>query len=145
MDETIRSLIRKKGACVLATAAGGQPHCSLMSYVADETCREFYMLTLSGTRKYENLLANSAVSLLIDTRDEDVRRQEEVRALTVTGVFKKMDDPQKEADILRKLFTRHPHLRELPLNGPVKVITVQAAAFQLLVGLRRARIEEADG
>ncbi len=75
MLETIRSLIKSKDVCVLSTVSGGEPHCSLMSYVTDDDCREFYMLTLPATKKYRNLEGNSAVSLLIDTREEDIDRQ----------------------------------------------------------------------
>jgi nitroimidazol reductase NimA-like FMN-containing flavoprotein (pyridoxamine 5'-phosphate oxidase superfamily) len=72
MLEAIKILIKSKDICVLSTVSGGDPHCSLMSYVTDDTCREFYMITLTKTKKYRNLKGNSAVSLLIDTREEDI-------------------------------------------------------------------------
>jgi uncharacterized protein YhbP (UPF0306 family) len=72
MLEAIKVLIQSRDVCVLSTVSGGEPHCSLMSYVTDVTCREFYMITLTGTKKYRNLEGSSAVSLLIDTREEDV-------------------------------------------------------------------------
>ncbi len=45
-----------------------EPHCSLMSYAVNEDCREIYMMTFRSTRKYENLLSNPVVSLLVDNR-----------------------------------------------------------------------------
>jgi len=63
-------MISENKVCVMATAADGAPHCSLMSYATEmnavkSTC------TLKDTKKYRNLIVNPAVSLLIDTRDLD--------------------------------------------------------------------------
>lgn len=145
MLEAIRTLIQSRDVCVLSTVSGGEPHCSLMSYVTDVTGREFYMMTLAGTKKYRNLEGNSAVSLLIDTREEDVdHRRRNIRALTVSGVFQKMDDPAEQERVLRLLLERHPHLREFADSGEAKVFAVRARSFQLLDGVSRSHFEEAD-
>lgn len=145
MLETIKSLIESKDVCVLSTVSDGKPHCSLMSYVTDDDCREFYMITLRETKKYRNLEGNSAVSLLIDTREEDVdRRRKDIRALTVSGVFRKIDDETIAETILQKLLRRHPHLEEFARSGEIKVFAVRAKSFQLLEGVSRAHFEEVD-
>lgn len=145
MHEAIKALIKSRDVCVLSTVSSGEPHCSLMSYVTDVTCREFYMMTLTGTKKYRNLEGNSAVCLLIDTREEDVdHRRKDIRALTVSGVFQKVEDPSEEERILRQLLERHPHLREFAESGEAKVFAVRAKAFQLLDGVSRSLYEEAD-
>jgi nitroimidazol reductase NimA-like FMN-containing flavoprotein (pyridoxamine 5'-phosphate oxidase superfamily) len=145
MLEAIQDLIRRKDVCVLSTVSGGEPHCSLMSYVTDDDCREFYMITLPDTKKYRNLEGNSAVSLLIDTREEDVeRRRKEIRALTVSGVFRKIGDERKERGILLMLLEKHPHLREFAESGEAKVFAVRATAFQLLEGVSRSHFEKVE-
>jgi nitroimidazol reductase NimA-like FMN-containing flavoprotein (pyridoxamine 5'-phosphate oxidase superfamily) len=145
MLEAIKNLINSRDVCVLSTVSGGEPHCSLMSYVTDDTCGEFYMITLTETKKYRNLGSNSAVSLLIDTREEDVdRRRKDIRALTVSGVFQKLADPSAEGRILRQLLERHPHLREFAESGKATVFAVRAKTFQLLDGVSRSYFEEAD-
>jgi nitroimidazol reductase NimA-like FMN-containing flavoprotein (pyridoxamine 5'-phosphate oxidase superfamily) len=145
MLEAIKNLIKSGDVCVLSTVSGGAPHCSLMSYVTDDACREFYMITLTGTKKYRNLEGNSAVSLLIDTREEDTdRRRKDIRALTVSGVFQKLEDPAEEGRILRQLLKRHPHLKEFAESGDAKVFAVRAKTFQLLDGVSRSHFEEVD-
>ena len=67
--ERMKAMVRDHDICVLATVAEGEPHCSLMAYVPDESCREIYMVTHRKTKKYRNLRANPAISLLIDTRE----------------------------------------------------------------------------
>lgn len=145
MLETIKALIQSRDVCVLSTVSGGKPHCSLMSYVTDTTCSKLYMLTLTGTKKYRNLKANSAVSLLIDTREEDIdHRRKDIRALTVSGVFQHIDDPSEQERILQQLLERHPHLKEFAEGGEVRVFAVRAKTFQLLDGVSRSYFEEVD-
>jgi len=141
MLEVIKTLILSRGVCVLSTVSDGTPHCSLMSYVADDQCREIYMLTLAGTRKYRNLAGNSAVSLLIDNREEGLGRGGNIQALTVSGVFREIGDPVEAAVIRRRLLERHPQLAELVAGGEARVFAVRATAFQLLDGLSRAHVE----
>jgi nitroimidazol reductase NimA-like FMN-containing flavoprotein (pyridoxamine 5'-phosphate oxidase superfamily) len=139
MLETIKTLIKSKDICVLSTVSDGEPHCSLMSYVTDDECREFYMITLPATKKYRNLEGNSAASLLIDTREDDRdRKRQDIRALTVRGVFRSIGEKGKEAVVLQKLLQRHPHLKEFAESGEAKVFAVRARSFQLLEGVSRS-------
>jgi nitroimidazol reductase NimA-like FMN-containing flavoprotein (pyridoxamine 5'-phosphate oxidase superfamily) len=143
MLEAIKDLIHSRDVCVLSTVSGGKPHCSLMSYVTDITCRKFYMLTLTGTKKYRNLEENSAASLLIDSREEDMaHRRQDIRALTVSGVFEPVEDPLEQEQVMQQLLERHPHLREFTESGEVRVFAVRAKTFQLLEGVSRSYFEE---
>lgn len=145
MLEAIKALIQNSDLCVLSTVSGGKPHCSLMSYVTDVTCRTFYMLTLIGSKKYRNLEDNSAVSLLIDTREEDIdHRRKDIRALTVTGVFQPMEDPSEQKRVLQQLLERNPHLKEFAESAEAKVFSVRVKTFQLLDGVSRSYFEEVD-
>jgi nitroimidazol reductase NimA-like FMN-containing flavoprotein (pyridoxamine 5'-phosphate oxidase superfamily) len=143
MLEEIRSIIKRSDLCVLSTVSDGEPHCSLMSYVTDDDCREFYMITHPATKKYRNLEDNSAASLLIDTREEDVdRKRRDIRALTVSGLFRSIDGKEKSAAILQQLLQRHPHLKEFAETGETKVFAVRVKSFQLLEGVSRSSFVE---
>ena len=145
MHEAIKALIQSRDLCVLSTVSGGKPHCSLMSYVTDITCSTFYMLTLIGTKKYRNLESNSAVSLLIDTREEDIdHRRKDIRALTVTGVFQAIEDLSEQKRVLQQLLERNPHLKEFAESVEAKAFSVRAKTFQLLDGVSRSYFEEVD-
>ncbi len=139
MVEKIKSLIRGKGTCVLATATDGEPHSSLMSYVADDDGTIIYMISLKGTRKYENLLENPRVSLLFDTRDESVARdRRNVRAVTARGIFQPIADGATKRDVLAKLLARHPQLRELADRPESEIFQVKMVSFELLEGVSEA-------
>jgi len=145
MLEAIKTLIRSKDVCVLSTVSGGEPHCSLMSYVTDESCEKFFMLTRKETKKYRNLEGNRAVSLLIDTREEDIdQSRKNIRVLTVSGVYEKLEDPSQQEKILRQLLERHPHLKDVIESAEVAVFSVRAKSFQFLDGVSRSYFEEID-
>lgn len=145
MLEAIKTLIRSKDVCVLSTVSGGEPHCSLMSYVTDESCETFFMLTRKETKKYHNLEGNRAVSLLMDTREEDINQsRKNMRVLTVSGVYEKLEDPSQQEKILRQLLERHPHLKDVIGGAEAALFSVRAKSFQFLDGVSRSYFEEID-
>jgi nitroimidazol reductase NimA-like FMN-containing flavoprotein (pyridoxamine 5'-phosphate oxidase superfamily) len=142
MLEEMKTLLREKDVCVLATVADSEPHCSLMSYVTDDDCREFFMITHRNTKKFRNLLQNGVVSLVIDTREEDVgQEREKVRALTVSGTFRAIEDKEKESFYRAKLLARHPHLKAFAASDEAQIICVRARSFQLLRGVSESFFE----
>lgn len=140
MLEEMKALAREKNSCVLATIAGSKPYCSLMAYVSNEACTEIYMVTHRQTHKYQNLIENPSVSLLIDTRDTSPRSA--ARAMTVEGVFQKIKDPAKEKKVRRRLLSAHPHLDEFMGHPEAEVLRIKIKSFLLLNGLTQASFED---
>jgi len=143
MIKKMKRLVRDKDVCVLATVTKNVPHCSLMSYVADRDCREIYMMTKRGTKKYRNLSANRTVSLLIDTREEDCGAdRSKIKALTVNGVFATIGDKAKKKLVRRRLLRRHPQLKPFAEDPDAEVFAVKVKSFQLLDGVKDAYYEK---
>ena len=140
MLEEMKALAREKNSCVLATIVDSKPYCSLMAYVTNPACTEIYMVTHSHTQKFKNLIANPAVSLMIDTRDTSPRTA--AHALTVAGVFQKISDSAKEKEVRRQLLSDHPHLSEFMDHPEAEVFQINIKSFLLLDGLTRASFEE---
>lgn len=136
MIERMWSLVKMKDICVLATVAGEKPYCSLMAYVADDTCREIYLTTIRSSRKYSNIKENANVSLLVDTR-ETVPRWE-AQALTVVGVCEEITDTEKQVVVREKLLKRHPHLVSILDLPDACIIRIKVESFLLLDGLTEA-------
>jgi nitroimidazol reductase NimA-like FMN-containing flavoprotein (pyridoxamine 5'-phosphate oxidase superfamily) len=143
MREDIQALICRNNHCVLATAVGNRPHCSLMSYTSDQQGRELYMITLRNTQKFENLLLNPQVSVLIDTREEDIgSRRGRAKALTVTGVFRLITDPREKEAIRAQLAAAHPQLQELAARAEAEPFSIIVESVLLLDGVTEAYFEE---
>lgn len=141
--QRIRALINSKDICVLATAAGNAPYCSLMAYVADEEGKTIYLVTSRKTRKWGNITENPRVSLLIDTREEHGGdRRPEAQALTVTGIAERLADPAEREAARNRLLHRHPHLRPILQDPEAEPFCVRIRSFLLLDGLLDAQYEE---
>jgi nitroimidazol reductase NimA-like FMN-containing flavoprotein (pyridoxamine 5'-phosphate oxidase superfamily) len=136
MLDQMKALVKEKSMCVLATIAGAKPYCSLMAYVVDESCQEIYMVTRRKTQKYQNLLENPSVSLLIDSREKAPRSQ--TQALTVEGSYRRIKNETKKIKVKEKLIKIHPHLREFIDHPDAELICIEINAFLLLNGLSDA-------
>jgi len=134
MLSTCIELIRTQDTCVLATAGGPQPHCSLMTYVPDGECRRIYMATLKDTRKYKNLAGNRAVSVLFDNRTD---KSSPALALTAAGAFEEVPVEQAQS-IKALLLAKHPQLKELLDDRSTEIFSVKFTSFQLLSGIRES-------
>ena len=144
MVRKMMRLLKEKDICVMATVSGNRPHCSLMAYVVAADGREIYMMTRRDTKKYRNLTENPAVSLLIDTREEDAGPQRSrARALTVDGKFQALDR-ERQIRIRPRLLRRHPHLRDLFAKGDAEIFAVRIESFQLLEGATDSHFERVD-
>jgi nitroimidazol reductase NimA-like FMN-containing flavoprotein (pyridoxamine 5'-phosphate oxidase superfamily) len=142
MRNDIKDLIQGNDVCVLATVSGRDPHCSLMSYAASDDCREIYMVTQKGTKKYRNLKENPSVSLLVDSRRTASR--DRAKALTITGIMAGVEDAGRKEQLRTHLLARHPDLKEFFDQPDAEVLVVKVAALQLLDGLTDAYYEVVD-
>ncbi len=139
MLKEMKTLAKEKNICVLATVAGDKPYCSLMAYVTDENCEEIYMVTLRNTQKYKNLTENPAVSLLIDTREKSHRSG--AKALTVEGVYSKIQSEEKRKQVQAKLLDVHPQLVGLINHPETEILCIKIRSFLLLNGLQEAHFQ----
>jgi uncharacterized protein YhbP (UPF0306 family) len=116
-----------------------------MSYLSDEEGHEVYLISHKQTKKYANLMENPTVSLLIDTREKEMgKRRIYIKALTISGEFQTINDPEKKDLIRSKFLKRHPHLTDF-LNDPgAEIFSIKIKSFQLLDGVKDAFFETID-
>ncbi len=139
MNEKINSLLRRKSSCVLATSNGNTPHCSLMAYIISMDSDRLYLVTPQNTKKYQNIIHNPEVSLLIDTRGEQKRLQ--TQALTISGTCQILEDVSEISRVRKAFKHHHPHLHSLIRKGNVAYICVKFDSFLFLDGPENAHHE----
>jgi len=142
MLDQMTAMVRDNDICVLATASGDRPHCSLMAYVADDRGQRLYLATPGDSRKFENLGKNPAVSLLIDDRAKQAR--EKTRALTVSGTCIALEDGTERDAAAARLRSAHPQLASLLQYPGVEILCVKVESFLLLDGVSEAHFLEVD-
>jgi nitroimidazol reductase NimA-like FMN-containing flavoprotein (pyridoxamine 5'-phosphate oxidase superfamily) len=139
MIEKIKQIIKDEKFCVLATAMENNPYCSLMAYAVDDVCKRLYMVTMTDSEKYRNLMTNDSVSILIDTRGR--MNDMPVKALTITGSFFEIRDEKRVVEAKDKLKKRHPDLEVFFKSGLSSVFYVEIRSILLLDGFNRSHFE----
>lgn len=141
MLEAIASLIRRKDVCVLATTAGNIPHCSLMDYLAAPDAGRLYFLSSRQTRKYANILRNTQVSVLIDSRG-DMADPDLATALTLEATCAPMAEGTAKEETRQQLVARHPHLQSLAADPEADVLECTVEACLLCTGAMETYFEK---
>ena len=139
MINKMKSLLRRKSSCVLATTDGHTPHCSLMAYIPSETADRLFLVTPRNTKKYRNIMHHPHVSLLIDTRGE--RSRNNTQALTLTGTCHALEDSEETLVVMKAFKRQHPHLHDLISRGDVVFLCVEFDSFLFLDGPENAHHE----
>lgn len=138
MLEKVTALLKSNDMCVLATCRDHKPHCSLMAYVTDEDGLTVYMATRKDTTKFQNLMVNPRVSLLVDTRVQNPGERSRIRSVTVEGLASPIEDAAEDNEVRRRLGERHPQIRRL-LEDPLSAtIAVKVKGLLLLEGPEKA-------
>lgn len=109
--EKIETVLGEQKLAVLSTQRNGQPYSSLMAYGYTDDLREIVVATGRATRKHQNIVEDSRVSLLIDNRSNNERDFHEAQALTILGVARNIEPDELEP--YEKLYlARHPYLQK---------------------------------
>ena len=106
-----RQLLEKQSLGVLATQGMKFPYSSLVGFAAAADIKTLFFATIRDTRKYQNIRKHSQVSMLIDSRNNQVGDFKDAQALTALGTARDEDGPSKgknESLYLKK----HPYLRD---------------------------------
>ena len=106
----IGTILSQQSLAVLSTQRDGQPYTNLMAFANSEDLSEFVVATGTSTRKYQNLMMDSRVSLLLDNRSNKEDDFHSAEALTVLGVANAVDERVRIfcEDIFIK---KHPYLQ----------------------------------
>jgi nitroimidazol reductase NimA-like FMN-containing flavoprotein (pyridoxamine 5'-phosphate oxidase superfamily) len=106
----LHELFTKQRFAVIATQTSNEPYTSLVAFSSTEDLSFLIFATLRQTRKYESILQNAKISMLIDNRENLSSDIKNAIAVTVVGNASEIkDDRQHFMDIHLK---KHPYLRE---------------------------------
>lgn len=135
MLDDILEFLAVHDLCVLATAAGGVPHCSLMAYALDRDRRHLLLATLPDTRKWRNLQENPEVSILVDNREAlpDLGR-DALTAVTLSGRRLPFHDPAGEKAAKTLLAGRHGSLGGILDRPETRAVRIRILTLQVLKG-----------
>jgi len=135
---SIQSLLRSQTLAVLATDRKGHPYSSLVAFVASEDLSSIYFATSRTTRKFENLLLNQQVSLLVDSRSNHTSDFREAEAVTILGEAREVQETEKAACETLYL-TRHPQLEAFVRAPTSALVRVHVSTYYHVTRFQNVR------
>ena len=116
LKHSIKEILNSQSLAVLATHTGSSPYTSLVGFMASQDLKEIYFATFVTTRKYHNISKDSRVSLLIDSRTNQVEDFKNSSALTILGDAETVLQGQRDT-LLSLYLDKFSHLQDF-INDP---------------------------
>lgn len=131
MHDRIHALLESQPLAVLSTQRDGQPYSSLMAFAHTDDLKRMIVATGTSTRKYQNIITESRVSLLVDNRSNREEDFHEAAALTIMGVAKPVE--HDERPVYEKLYLgRHPYLEKFLLSPSTTFFKIEIHHYLLV-------------
>jgi uncharacterized protein YhbP (UPF0306 family) len=134
----IRELLESQRLAVLSTQDHIQPYSNLVAFAATADLKYLLFATTRATRKYANLLANSRVSILIDSRTNQTADFAEAAAVTALGQAEEMQGTEPD-QFLPVYLDRHPYLRDFVTSPTCALFRVKVERYILVTRFQDVR------
>ena len=123
-------LFLKQRFAVIATQTSNQPYTSLVAFSSTEDLSLLFFATLRQTRKYESILQNTKISMLIDNRQNLSSDIKNAIAVTIVGNASEIkDDRQRFMEIHLK---KHPYLKDFLLDSNCALIGLSVEKISIV-------------
>jgi nitroimidazol reductase NimA-like FMN-containing flavoprotein (pyridoxamine 5'-phosphate oxidase superfamily) len=127
----LKALFSSQNLAVLSTHTDGQPYASLVAFVASNDLRHIFFATPNTTRKYANLMADSRVALLIDSRLNEESDLHAAMAVTAMGSANEIDKAEND-NFITQYLGKHPYLESFIKSPTCSWISVDIASYFLV-------------
>lgn len=131
----LENLCNCQPLAVLATTAGTAPYASLVAIAFTTELDQLYFSTPRATHKFNNLINNGQVALLLDNRSNQVEDFRQAVAATLIGTAEELSGVEKDSG-LEVYLTRHPHLSEFTRSQEAAFFKVQIERVSMVNGFK---------
>jgi nitroimidazol reductase NimA-like FMN-containing flavoprotein (pyridoxamine 5'-phosphate oxidase superfamily) len=125
------SLLETQKYAVLATDNHGQPYTSLMAFSVTEDLQSFILMTERGRLKYENLMANPRVAIMIDNRENLGSDLKEAMAVTAQGLAEEIAGNARD-EWRAFCLARHPALQAFADSPGCALIRIKVTSYVIV-------------
>jgi heme iron utilization protein len=134
-NDILQTLCHSQPLAVLATASGTSPYASLVAVAMTTDLQNLYFTTPRATHKFNNLVSNGQVALLIDNRSNQVEDFRQAAAATMIGTAEELTGAEK-GSALETYLARHPHLSEFARSQEAAVFRVRIERINMVSGFQ---------
>lgn len=130
----IEDIFRISRFAVLATEGDGQPHASLIAVTPMENFRKLIFATYRNTRKYNNLVRNGKVAVLVESIDINRSGLKDSFVLTAFGHVEEIGTDQKNM-VFKAHLERHPGLLSFLQSEDCSLVRIKVDTYQVVRGI----------
>jgi heme iron utilization protein len=131
IQKKIASLLDSQQLAVLSTQREGQPYSSLMAFAFTPDLANIVVATGKSTRKHQNIIQESRVSLLIDNRSNSENDFHAAMAVTVIGKALLLE-PSERPDYEKLYLQRHPYLEKFLFSPTTAFVKIKVSRYVLV-------------
>jgi len=130
----VEGILKTCKLAVLATEANGQPYASLMAITPFQDYRQMIFAMYRNTQKFENIINNSRVAVLIQGEELNSTNQQRGYALTAYGHAMEIEKSDIE-EASKAHLKRHPNLESFMHSGDVAILRINVKTYQVVRGI----------
>ncbi len=136
IEKLLSSTMTHQRFAVLATQDEVAPYTNLIAYSFTAELDAIFFLTPRKTKKYENILAKSGVSVFINTLSNQAEDIKSAVGISVTGTASEIDNEIKEK-YLKEYLERHPYLTGFAWDTDNALIRVDVILYTVVQNFNR--------
>ena len=129
--DQIKNLFDSQSLAVLATQKNDQPYASLVLFAATPDLKEIVFLTPNTTRKYDHLIHNPKVAVLINNTTNQAEDIDRAASVTATGIAATLER-EKKNQYLDLYLNRHPHLKPFSDSPTTALVCITVDRYVLV-------------
>jgi general stress protein 26 len=134
----INNFMQKQKYAVIATQEKNMVYTNLVAFFSSEDLKNIYFLTSKKSKKYNTILKNPNISVLIDDRKNKSNDIKNAAAITVIGQAYKIN---KEGSKIIDLFkTKHPNLLNFILSSDSVLIQIKVDNYVYVNNFEKIKI-----
>ena len=128
MPQKLQALFESQKLAVLATHRAGQPYASLVAFYAAPDLKNLYFATPKTTRKFENLISDKRVAMLINSSTNRSQDFHQAVSVTAVGDAEEVEGDERQA-VQAQYLEKHPHLEDFVQSPTCALIKVSVASY----------------
>jgi general stress protein 26 len=131
LRDRLGDLFESQRLGVLSTHRSGQPYASLIAFYATRDLKSFYFLTPRTTRKFQNLISDPRVAILVNSSTNQDCDFHQAIAVTMVGDASELVVAEHRS-VMESYLAKHPYLEDFARSPTTALIEVTAKSYFLV-------------
>jgi len=134
--QKLKEILKNQRFAVIATQGKNEPYTNLVSFTSNENLKKIYFPTSKKTKKFENIIRNSKISILIDNRGNKPKDIKNAIAITAVGIAKEIIS----SEIVNNFIKKHPYLKDFINSYNCAMIEINVEKYIIVDNFQNVNI-----